>query len=91
MGNLSDDVSEAELHGLFAGQRGFKQIKVVRGTRWVAQQGTGAAGHRSAEDVPGGNRLGLQGAAGQGSTGYNGHAMYGYVIISIMTLRISGQ
>lgn len=35
VGNLSDDVSEAELHGLFAGQPGFKQIKVVRGARSV--------------------------------------------------------
>lgn len=33
VGNLSDEVSEAELHGLFAGQPGFKQIKVVRGAR----------------------------------------------------------
>mmetsp|Transcript_13732 Transcript_13732/g.39795 ORF Transcript_13732/g.39795 Transcript_13732/m.39795 type:complete len:209 (-) Transcript_13732:1066-1692(-) len=35
VGNLADDVSEAELHGLFASQPGFKQMKMVRGTRSV--------------------------------------------------------
>jgi len=35
VGNLGDDVVEAELHGLFAPHPGFKQIKVVRGARSV--------------------------------------------------------
>ena len=30
IGNLADDVSEPELHGLFATHPGFKQIKVSR-------------------------------------------------------------
>lgn len=33
IGNLGDNVSEAELRGLFAHQPGFLQLKLVRGTR----------------------------------------------------------
>lgn len=35
IGNLSESTNEDELRGLFAGQPGFRQLKVVRGARSV--------------------------------------------------------
>lgn len=35
VGNLTDEVNEPELHGLFASHPGFRQIKVVRGARSI--------------------------------------------------------